>query len=201
MMADDLVKSFFDSMVMDFDKWKDGIGYDVELISRMNDEQRQEVERQILSKGVDDWRDLEALDWLGTPIAHAAIEQARNSGNQELRLAAQRYGPAPSGDDRDAAIVKSLQEADAFEGLSQVLDEAAEHPTPVVVQALLRCARDRDGASAYGAASVLYFIKGKIESHEGFENREFFLRFTEPGDDKDAAFTQLCDELGLHVEA
>ena len=178
----ELVDRFVASMVMDFDKWHDGIGYDVELIDEMSADERKAVEQKLISK-LDDWRDLEALDRLGTPAAHAAIEKARQSSNAELRLKAQDYGPDPHPDLREAAIIAGLSNEDLSDGLSEALDQAADHPTPNVIAALLKCARDTGGPGAYDAAAVLYQINGKIESHFGFENREFFLRFVDVGTD------------------
>jgi hypothetical protein len=190
------VERFLSSMVMDFDKWHDGIGYDLDALDEMAPEERSDIEQRLVSK-LDDWRDLEALDHLGTPNAVAAILRARTSSNQELRLAAQDYGPEPEADVREAAILAGLGTDLESEGLSKAIDQAAEHPTPRVIDALLRCARDLTGPSAYSAAAALYYVKGKIESNLGLENRAFFLRFVDDDEDHRAAFQEMCDELGL----
>lgn len=39
---------FLDSMVMDFDKWHDGIGYDLELIEQLEPEERASIEKLLM---------------------------------------------------------------------------------------------------------------------------------------------------------
>ncbi len=194
--AEDRVRAFEASMAMDYEKWHDGIGYDVGLIEAMTPEEKSRVESMLLSRAVSDWRDLEALEALKSPKAIEAILKTRESGDSQLRLAAQRYGPAPKSDDRESAILKALRKTDLYDGLSEAIDEAVENPTPKIEAALLNIVRSQSGAEAYSAAAALYFIHGKIESHLGFENREFFLRLAEPdGDDRRSAVHQLEQEL------
>jgi hypothetical protein len=194
MQGVDPVALFEASMVMDVEKWRDGLGYDVHLISDMNEVERLRVENLILGRGVSDWRDLEALDALATPRALEAIRTAQSSGNAELRLWAARYGPPST--DLSATVVAALQAAEPFGGLSNALSMAVANPSDDVKQTLLRMANERTGAAAYGAAAALYEINGLIEDHNGFERRDFFLRLTEPGPDKDAALLEMREELG-----
>ena len=196
-MPPDALSRFESSMVMDYMKWHDGEGYDLSAIDEMDDRQRQKAEQMILRKGVSDWRDLEALDRIGSPTALAAIVRARGSSDTELRLAAQGYGPTPVETTKEAAIVAALRAAEPFSGLTQALNAAADSPTPAVITTLIECVRDKPGTVAYNAAAILYFIKGKIKSLYGTENRDFFLRFS-AGDSEDrrAAFKRLCEEIG-----
>ncbi len=195
--ASDPLKRFLQSMVLDFEKWHDGIGYDVSAIAEMTTAQRREVEQTLLTRGVEGWRDLEALDHLDTPAARAAILRARESGDAVLRLAAQNYGPAANASEREAAILEGLETDDLSDGLSKALDQASDYPTPKVIAALFRCARDRPGVAGYQAVAVLFFLHGKIDSVHDMSERPFFLRFAEPASaDRRESFSQLCQRLG-----
>ncbi len=196
----DWVDRFRQSMGIDYMKWHDGIGYDLEAIDEMNDKDRRAAERLIVAKGVTDWRDLEALERIGTPSALSHIFEARDSDNAELRLRAHGYGPPADSPEREEAIVRLLGVADVYGGLSHALDEALEYPTPKVVGTLVLVVRDRPGAPAYNAAATLYCIHGKIDSPYSFENRPFLLQFSEQDSPaRQAAFDQMVHELGLKV--
>lgn len=193
----DALSRFESSMVMDYEKWHDGIGYDLAAIDAMDSDQRDLAEQMILKKGVTDWRDLEALARIGGPRAIEAIIKARSSRDSELRLAAQGFGPAPVEAAKEEAVIAALQSAEPFAGLSQALEAAAECPTPKVIATLVECVRDKPGTVAYNAAATLYYMKGKIKSLYGMEKREFFLRFSAPdSEDRRDAFRQLCEEIG-----
>ncbi|MBC8064526.1 MAG: hypothetical protein H7Y17_06835 [Chlorobia bacterium] len=185
---------FLSSMVMDHEKWHDGIGYDVHLIDAMTDEQKSAIESKLIAKGVSDWRDLEALDRLGTPGATAAILATRKSKDRELRVRAQSYGPPPSDEDREAAILAGLQ-SDA--GRSKAIDAAANCPTPKIIKGLVECLTKTVGADAYSVVATLFFMHGKMDSPHSMAHRQFFLRFVEPGPDKDAAMAELRQKFKL----
>lgn len=194
MPQDDPVAAFFASMVMDHEKWHDGLGYDVQLIDSMNDEQKTAIELNLIGKGVTDWRDLEALDRIGTTKALEAIMAARDSNDCGLRIRAQSYGPPPSDQDREAAVLAGLLSQD---GRSKAIDAAANWPSPKIIKGLFECLTRAIGSDAYSAVATLYFIHGKMDSPHSMAHRKFFLRFVEPGPDKDAAMGELRQRLNL----
>lgn len=197
----DPVQRFRAGMEIDYEKWHDGVGYDLDALEGMTPEQLRQVERILLDRGVSDWRDLEALDRLKTPAAIAAIAailEARTSPDEELRLAAHDYGPKPLRKSREDAILQGLESEDLYKGLSKALDLAFEHPTPRVREALFRHVRDRRGSACHGSAAVLYALHGKMESPDDWDYRPLFLRLA--GDDdteRRAAFREFCATLGL----
>ena len=82
--------------------------------------------------------------------------------------------------------------------LWQQLEEAAEYPTPAVIQALLRIVRECTGVKAYGAVASLLVMHGKLDSVYSMDRRQFILRFVDPPNpDREAAYTELSSELGL----
>ena len=192
-----LVERFRASMAIDAFKGRDGEGYDLSALDGMTAAQLAEVERIVLERGVTDWRDLEVLDRLATPAAHVAILLARKSDDRELRLAAQEYGPRPAKKGREGAILDGLQ-GDLYDSLFRALDLAVEHPTPRVVAALLRCARDRGGPGGYGAVAALFTIHRKIGSPDDWTYRPLFLRIADMDSRvRRAAFTEACRILGV----
>jgi HEAT repeat protein len=193
-MDQDLIDRFRESMVMNYERWHDGLGYDIELLDEMSETERKSIEALLIAN-VSNWRDLEALDRLGTPESLDAIAKARESSNTELRLAAQQYGVKPTAEERESAILDGLADDGT---LSKALDEAAENPTPKIIAALLKMARDRDGVAGYHAASTLYYVHGKMDSPYDMTHRPFFLRFSEPpSPDRRLAFEELCRQLKI----
>lgn len=193
-MSQDRVADFVSSMIIDYEKWHDGVGYDLGLIDEMNSDEKDAVEAKIRAKGITAWRDLEALDRLATPSAIEAILSVRQSGEHALALRAYQYGPPSNADDRESAILFAL---DSQEGRLKAIEDAADHPTPKIVAKLFECACGCTGTEAYQAALALYFILGKIDSMDSWDHRQFFLRFVDPGPDKDEAAQLLRKMIDL----
>ncbi len=129
-----------------------------------------------------DWREIEALDRLGTPAGIAAIPPARNSSDPNLRRTACKYGP-PDDKARESAIVAALS-LDAIP--HGVFDDAAELPTEGVIAALWACAERCVKVDGYQVAITLLCIAGKVDSTYSMEYRPLCLRFTEATDRPEA---------------
>jgi len=56
-----LSKAFVESMVMNPERWHGGTGYDLGLLETATKEGLARIEPLLLSRGVQDWRDVEAL--------------------------------------------------------------------------------------------------------------------------------------------
>ena len=191
-MPSDLVTQFLSSMVMDYDKWHDGVGYDLDLIDQMDEAEKAAIEEKLIRAGVSDWRDLEALERLNTNNALATLLAARNSPDEQIRLYALRYGPKPADYEREEVILAGLNSASSR---SKAMDEAAKHPSPRIITALLRFARDGEGSDAYKAAATLYYIHGKIDSPHSWKHRKFFLRFVDQAEDRKVVYEELCKKV------
>ena len=192
----DPAERFIASMVMDFDKWHDGTGYDLDALAKVPPEQRQAIEAMLLARDAADWRDVEALAQIDTPRARAAVVAALASGDPDVRRIAMQYVPAASIDasDRAAQLIRDLRGG----AVSGAVDEAVEFHPPGVIDALIRGALDRPGPPAVHFAALLYFLHGKSEEPFDWSHRPFFLRFN--GDDKAdhrAAFRELCATIGV----
>lgn len=199
----DIVARFRASMSMDYEKWHDGIGYDLDALRDAGPQERSEIEKLILAHAPRDWRDVEALALIDTPAARAALREAAEGGDAQTRMAVARHAPALLAEkDRATSLIRAIRSAQAFDGLSDIIDEAEAFHPPEVVDALLRAALKGDGEAAVNFAALLYYLHGKAESSFDWAHRPFFLRFnTDDRTDREAAFRELCAQIGKDADA
>ena len=192
------VGRFQRSMVIDYEKWHDGIGYDLQAIGSASPEERTAIERIILGRGGRDWRDIEALAALDTSGTRQALKAALHTGNPEIRAAVTGYAPKLFSDaKRAAALAQLLGTAQLFGGLTPALDQAAQFHPPKVVAALFRGALEREGEVAVHFSALLLYIFGRAPEPFDWEQRPFFLRFnTDSRREREAAFLELCARIG-----
>ncbi len=196
------VHRFRESMVIDFDAWHDGTGYDLSALTSATPAERRQLESLLVARGVSGWRDVEALAALETPAARELLQAAMQSSSLALRLAVIRHAPGvASHEQRVGTLVEALQTAEFFGGLSQALDELPDfHPQPVL-DALFRGALQRGGDVAVHCAAMLTFLHGKADEPFDWEQRPFFLRFhTDEPRERQAVFRELCERLGVKAE-
>jgi hypothetical protein len=190
-------RRFKESMVATYDRWHDGIGYDLDALKAMNDAERRSIEVELIADTTN-WRDIEALAALGTETATAHIRKHLKHGPNELRLAAARaLEHAGAGDEHDDAIVQALETAEPMQGLARALDMAARRKSPRVIDALFRATLRPDREAAVNAAGLLYFLFGKTQEEFDWAKRPFFLRFGEGAAEQRRAFAEMCAELGI----
>lgn len=61
------------SMLIDYEKWHDGEGYDLDAIADATAPEREAIEAVLLNRGPKDWRDIEAFAALDSPAARKAL--------------------------------------------------------------------------------------------------------------------------------
>lgn len=185
---------------MNHERWHDGIGYDLELLKSATRKEREQIEQLILSGGIKDWRDVEALAALDSPRAHDALRQAFSCGDILIKIALLTHAPKLfSNRERTTAIVSALHSTKIYGGLTQALFLVEDyHPQPVI-DALLRGVLDRDGATAGEFAAMLLYLHGKANSVYDMEQRPFFLKFQ--NGDRQALFGELCERIGINKTA
>lgn len=198
------VDRFRESMVMTYDRWHDGAGYEVALVTDATAAEREEIERVLLAHGIDDWRDVEALAalaTLGSAGAQRALRTALDSPTPRVRIAVVEYAPALLTDaERSATLVKALETTDTYGGLTQALLLVEDFHPPAVIDALLRGVLQR-GANAVHFAAMLMYVHGQAQSSFDWEQRPFFLRFnTSDADARATAFRELCARIGVAPE-
>jgi hypothetical protein len=186
-------------MKIDFEKWHDGIGYDLEALAEANNKEREKIEKILVEKPPQDWRDIEALAILNTPRARSAIQGAIQSGKNELNMAVLRFAPKLVNDElKTKLIIESLRTASFFYGLYQTLKIVETYHPKEVIKELFSGLLYREGEVAVSYAAMLFYIYGKTDSYFPFENREFFLKFnTSKLSDRKIVFKELCDKISV----
>jgi hypothetical protein len=189
---------------IDYEKWHDGVGYDLDALRALTGADRDEAERWLLHRAGNDWRDLEGLLALGSPAArHAVIDQLRH-GKLEQRLWAASYlhdDPVLAADptvahDIEVTAVAGVLSATIMNGMTVALDLADELRTPPVIDALFRACL-LPGDTQVHAAALLAYIHGHAREAFDWERRAFFLQFNDADPAiRRTAFEQLCRECG-----
>lgn len=190
------VERFRESMAMNYERWHDGIGYDLELLRSATAEERAQIDELLINHGVKDWRDVEALAEINSPRAQLILREAFLTGSDQVRVALLRHAPELfSEQQRTTALVSALEHADVYEGLSQALLLVDDFHPPQVIEALLRGVLVRDGATAGEFAAMLLFLHGKASSPYDMAQRPFFLKFQ--GGDRQVLCRELCERIGI----
>lgn len=190
------------SMAIDYEKWHDGIGYDLDALDQASPAERDAIEKLLLSRGARDWRDVEALARLDTEPARAVLRDALREGDAGIRMAVARHAPGLLDEaGRTRSLVQAIGSVEPFGGLSDVIDEAVEFHPPEVIDALYLGVLRRDGEVAVHFAALLLYLLGGAEEPFDMAERPFFLRFnTEDRAEREAAFRELCARVGADPE-
>lgn len=194
-----LVERFQASMAIDYEKWHDGIGYDVALIRQASPDERAQIEELVLPRGAADWRDVEALAALDSPRSRSLLESALRHSKPEILAAIRRHAPElVSAQQRVKDVCDALRTATFGYGLSEVIDEVARFHPPEVVAELFRGLLTREGAVAVHYAAMLTYIHGQAAEPFDWEQRPFFLGFgTDDRNERRRRLRELCDRIGI----
>lgn len=93
--------------------------------------------------------------------------------------------------------MQARERSEIHTGLSEALEEVAEHQPPEIVWTLLRGLMERDGSTAVHFAALLYFIHGKVPWPFDAARRPFFLRFNIADlAERKQVVRELCATLG-----
>ncbi|MEO7598279.1 MAG: hypothetical protein ABIV50_05070 [Opitutus sp.] len=197
------VAQFERSMVMDYDKWHDGIGYDLELLRKLSARDRGAVEAMLIRKGLNGWRDVEALAEIDSDASRAVLEAGVHHRSPEVRNAVLQYAPqVVSEAHKVRVLVQGLKSDVIFDGLTQTLDQVAGFHPPAVMEALFRGAVERSGDVAVHFAAMICHLHGKAPEPFDWAQRPFFLRFhTEVRSERVAVFRELCEKIGVTADS
>lgn len=191
------LRRFQESLQIDYEKWREGIGYDLEAFAELTaEEQERAIARMIPPQG---WREVEVLLASRSPGAKEALQRASRTGPLEVQLAIARLAPKLVNDEvRTQTLIRALASADIMGGLSQALDQIEEFHPPAIEAELWRGLREREGDVAYHCAATLALIHGKINSRFDWTYRPLFLRFnTTDASERRAAEQELRTLLGV----
>ncbi len=197
---------FIQSMVIDFDKWHDGEGYDLKALDELTPAERESVANMLRTRH--DWRDVEALAYLNPPDRetlrrtfddeHAQMITRLKAGEELERL----------GEKVDFAPLTLLM-LDVADGnvsiMSRIFDflEWRKGLPPAddwrIKKKVLQLLQTNRNPSSANWAAIAFVLFGLCKSQWDFEHRSFWLRFQER-DDHDAAFAELLDRIGVKGE-
>jgi hypothetical protein len=196
------LQRFEKSMVIDYEKWHDGIGYDLEAIKLASPTERKAIEQILIHHSPRNWRDIEALAQINTVSSRKTIMKAMKDPNPDVRIAVTRFTPnLVTKTERSQSLIKALESAEIFGGLSQTLDDIEEYHPLKVKKALIKGLLSREGEVATLFAGMLFYIYGKGEEAFDMKQRPFFLRFnTENREERVQAFLEICTQLNINPE-
>lgn len=164
---------FKQSMIIDYDAWKEGTPYDLPALSEVTAEERDLLTDEICERSSLDWRDVEALRALATPkaikrVGKAAEKQTDGAGIEAFMDDIEREGWTPA---IEARFIEKLERAASMTGALDRLYEIAEaHPTEAVRTQLLRNARiSGDETVRYSMGAFLLYLAGHVDSHYVFD--------------------------------
>lgn len=180
---------------------RDGLGYDVKALDACTVHERSEIETLLIERGVKDWRDLDALQALGTPRAKTEIRATLKATQPDLRLhAAERLdGEADQQAERECAIVYGLGKGGPAHSLVAILEAAARHPTPKIKNALFALAKHGEGWAAGQAAALLIFLHGLSSAPFRAPYPELLARIAvDEKHTRRVAFEELCRRIGVN---
>ena len=204
-MLSEAYQLFLDSMVMDFDKWHDGTGYDLEALGQLGPEERASIEELLIGNLEDggDWRDLQALMALGTTSARTAVDKARFHRNAKVR----KYALRTIIRNRHSEDMTKEEMAELEELVIQAVKhgdyEMAEYmPTMRVKKVLLDSILELEYANEIRVSAVafLMYLCGQAPEPFDWSQRPFFLRFSDSERDPKAlqqAWEELRQRTGL----
>lgn len=192
---------FVRSMQIDYEKWHDGIGYDLDAVAEASAEERVEIEKLMRRADKLTWREVEVLVQLDTPATRDLLRKSMSGmgTDAETRAAIMRMAPElVKPETRLASIVDALNSAVIYGGLSQTLDQVESFHPPEVIEALLRGVVRREGEVACHFAAMLMFLHGKAKEAFDWDHRPFYLEFnTEDQDHRWKMFLELCERIGV----
>src|ERR1051325_9887261 len=105
------MQRFLNSMAMSYDRWHDGIGYDLEAIDEMTDDEKAAVIGLLIKESSQPWRNFEELQHINTPLAISAIKRALTGGSLQVRIAASRFAEG-SEPEREAILVEAISKGE-----------------------------------------------------------------------------------------
>lgn len=196
--AGDALRRFQQSMVIDYERWHDGVGYDLEAIRTAPPADRAAIERILLRRGLKDWRDVEALALFDTAQAKIELRAALESAGPEIAMAVLQYAAhVATGAQREAALLRALKTATIYGGLTATIEEVVKFHSPAVIDAVLRGCLERPGEVAGHLAGLTLRLHGKAKTSFDWNQRPLLLRFNTPDRAaREAAYRDLCAVIG-----
>lgn len=203
-VASEAFEKFRRSMNIGYDEWHDGIGYDLDALDAMPPEDRLPAEDLVIARHAADWRDVEALDYIGSERSLHELEKAAHAKSLDVRIeAAQRLARRNLLNESsiEELIVDALDRTTILDGMVKTLSFATAHPTPAVRSKLLSCALRGNDDIRVHAAALVHFLHGGSSEPFDWAFRPFYLQFA--SDDRRvrrSAYLELCTMIGVEPQ-
>lgn len=166
------------SRELDYERWHDGVPYDLDALREMSEPQLQRIERELSQLERPDWRDIDALDVLGTPGALAALERYTSTASPAVRVRAARILARRGRPEfLERTIVAALAACLEYDTFTEILEAAQALPTARVKSALVAAALRGPRVLRVHAAAMLLFLAGGSKEPFDWEHRQLFLQF------------------------
>jgi len=188
-------------MEMNYEKWHDGVGYDLAALRDVTDTERDTLVRvlgeRLLSSP--DWRDVEALGAIGTHDALEALRGAMECVDAKTRMyLEEQLMEMGEPSNLEDAIINALRRTTMGTGFSQALDRAEWNPSPRIQETLVDLALNGDDKQRIHCAALALYLGGKSDAAFDWNHRPFFLRFSDADRNVQVeAYRELCRRLGV----
>lgn len=194
-----LVDAFRATMHIDYEKWHDGIGFEIKLLANATEAERNMIVPHLIPPI--GWREVEALAAINNETAISALRRASEYGDAEVQAAVTQYAPwLFNEDERASLLLDALKHAAFYAGLTSTLDQVADYHPPIIVDALFRGLFERTGEVATHFAAMLMFVHGKSDDIFDWDMRPLFLQFNDDIPARRRAFPELCAVLGIDAD-
>ena len=184
---------------MDYAKWHDGVGYDLDVLRKLSIDEKEKVEDVLITHGVRDWRDIEALAEIGSEKALSAIKSALQSDKYEVRIKAiESLSEKKVAGEKEieTVLVETIPLVSILNGQTFTLRLAEKYPTSEVKRALLWCTLHGNDDMRVHAAALIYYLYGIATSSFDWNYRPFYLRFGDKNlSNRKLAYDELCDKI------
>lgn len=182
------VDRFRDGFRMDFDRWHDGDGHDLDLLEGASADELAAMEAAVRQHAPRDARDVEALAAFaarGSVSAVDALREAFEGGDARVRTAVLWHAPERVPDEaRLRFLSDALASARIMDGLGTVLDLLREGVPGELLPVLWREVERREGTEAFHLAALILVAHGHGDPELDPDWRPLLLRFhtADPGE-------------------
>ena len=194
---------FLESMNIGYIQWHDGIGYDLGSLRELPEDELQAVTDILVSRNEKDWRDIEALDCIGSHRAIDEIASSLLSSNLSVRIeAAERLAKRKllTYERIESIVIDSLGSTTLLNGMTKVLDFAAANATPSIIHKLLWCALNGNDDIRVHSAALAHFLLGQSSSTFDYSFRPLYLRFNSKNKkERQLALSELCRNTDVNL--
>jgi hypothetical protein len=189
---------FIKSMKIDFGKWHDGIGYDLAALRNLPPDEQKRAENRLVRHHKKDWRDIEALDVIGSDRAIDVIREGLKSSNVEVKIESARKLKARGLLD-DAGMETAILEMlwtirDDFASI-KILELVQEYPTPAVKRLLLWNTIYGQDRTRVSIAALVYFLYGVTSRPDRNYHPRCVSFATENVAERKDVFITLCQDI------